>query len=185
MTQVRPGVDPLPGKRPRSPLAGSYGHPIHPILVTVPIGAWTASVVLDVVSMASDDTGLARASTWLIGIGLVGALLAAVWGVMDLTTLPKGSRARAVGVTHAVLNSVAIVVFLVDLLIRRQRDPGEDVGVLPFVVSVVGLGIVGASGYLGGKLSYTYGVRVADEGKQAEGFESVESAETTPRRRRA
>src|SRR5689334_10616192 len=110
MTQVRPGVDPLPGKRPRSPLAGSYGHPIHPILVTVPIGAWTASVVLDVVSMASDDTGLARASTWLIGIGLVGALLAAVWGVMDLTTLPKGSRARAVGVTHAVLNSVAIVV---------------------------------------------------------------------------
>lgn len=159
-----------PAKRPRTALAGAYGHPVHPILVTVPIGAWTSSVVLDIVALSSGDPGgLARASAWLIGIGAVGAVLAAAWGAIDLTTLPRRTRVRRVGVTHAVLNGVALLVFLVDLGLRR-RDGLDEVGALPVVLSLVGLGLVGASGWLGGKLAYTYGVRVADEGTQADGY---------------
>lgn len=157
-------------KRPRTPIAGSYGHPVHPILVTIPIGAWTSSIVLDLVAMTSDDPGgLAEASAWLIGIGLVGAVLAAVWGAIDLSTLPRRTPVRKVGVTHALLNSAALVVFLVSLLLRRG-DGFDDVGVVPFVLSLVGIALVGASGFLGGKLAYTYGVRVADEQTQSEGF---------------
>jgi uncharacterized membrane protein len=159
-------------KQPRSPLAGAYGHPVHPILVTIPIGAWTSSIILDLVAFSSDDpAGLALASAWLLGIGAVGAVLAAIWGAIDLSTLAPGTAARRTGITHAVLNVTALVVFLVDLALRRSQGL-DDVGTLPFVLSLVGIAIVGASGWLGGKLAYHYGVRVADEGTQAEGFHS-------------
>jgi uncharacterized membrane protein len=157
-------------KQPRSPLAGAYGHPVHPILVTIPIGAWTSSIVLDIVAFTSDDpAGLALASAWLLGIGAVGAVLAAIWGAIDLSTLAAGTAARRTGITHAVLNVSALVVFLVDLAVRRSQGL-DDVGTLPFVLSLVGIALVGASGFLGGRLAYHYGVRVADEATQAEGF---------------
>jgi len=157
-------------KRPRTALAGAYGHPVHPVLVTIPIGAWTSSIIIDLVAFSSDQpAGLALASAWLIGIGLVGALLAAVWGAIDLSTIAPNTRARRTGYTHATLNVVAVVIFLIDLVLRRSQGL-DDVRALPFVLSVVGLAVVGASGWLGGKLAYHYGVRVADEATQSEGF---------------
>jgi uncharacterized membrane protein len=64
-------------KRPVSAvLAGPYGHPLHPVLVTVPIGAWVASLVFDVAShLVADPEFLARGSLWLIGLGVVGRWL--------------------------------------------------------------------------------------------------------------
>lgn len=63
-------------KRPVSAaLAGPYGHPFHPILVTVPIGAWVAGTVFDIASHVVDDPDfLARGSMWLIAVGVIGAL---------------------------------------------------------------------------------------------------------------
>jgi len=70
-------------KRPRSPLAGSYGHPVHPILVTVPIGAWVASLVFDLMAAFGDEPEVfARGAYWLVVIGIVGALLAALAGLL-------------------------------------------------------------------------------------------------------
>src|SRR5579871_1498090 len=72
-------------KRPVTVLAGTYGHPLHPILVTVPIGAWVTSLVFDVASHAVHPAGfLAQGSLWLIGVGVIGAVLAACLGVLDL-----------------------------------------------------------------------------------------------------
>jgi uncharacterized membrane protein len=68
-------------KRPRTGIAGPYGHPFHPVLVTVPIGAWVASVVF------------AEGAYWLIGIGIIGAVLAAIFGLMDLLAIPRGTAA--------------------------------------------------------------------------------------------
>lgn len=67
--------DPEQAKRPVSAaLAGPYGHPLHPMLVTVPIGAWVSSLAFDVASLIVDDPGfLARGSVWLIALGVVGA----------------------------------------------------------------------------------------------------------------
>src|SRR4051794_1271042 len=94
-------------KRPRSPLAGSYGHPTHPIAVTIPIGAWVASLIFDIASHAADHgAAFSRGAFWLIGIGIVGALLAAATGFLDLLAIPSGTKAFRTALTHMTLNSV-------------------------------------------------------------------------------
>ncbi len=157
-------------KRPRTVLAGPYGHPFHAMLITVPIGAWTASIIFDIVSFfAADPSAFTRGAVWLIGIGIVGALVAAVFGVMDLLTLEKGSKAQKVALSHMTLNLAAVVLFAVSFFIRLGAGTGE-VSVAGFVVSLIAYALVGFSGYLGGELAYRYGVRVADEKTQAEAF---------------
>jgi uncharacterized membrane protein len=159
------------GKQPLTPLAGPYGHPFHPVLVTVPIGAWVAALVFDVVSLSPDaGTAFVEGAYWLVGIGLVGALVAALFGVMDLLTIPRGTKAWTTGLTHMALNLAVVVLQVVNFLVRRGQLDAESVGTVPLVLSVVALALLGASGWLGGKLSYTYGVRVADESTQAQGF---------------
>jgi uncharacterized membrane protein len=158
-------------KRPKTALAGPYGHPFHPVLVTVPIGAWVASLVFDIVALSADDkeSTFAQGAYWLIGIGIVGAVLAAVFGLMDLLAIPRGTRAFTTGITHMVLNLVAVVLFAVNFFVRAADD-ADEATVLGFVLSLIALAILGASGWLGGKLAYTYGVRVADEATQSKGF---------------
>lgn len=159
------------GKQPRSILAGRYGHPIHPILVTVPIGAWVASVVFDIVALASSDeeATFAEGAYWLIGIGIIGALLAAIFGLIDLAGIARGTKAFKTGLLHMVINLTVVVVFVIGFIVRAAGDY-EEATVGGFVLSLVGLALLGASGYLGGQLAYTYGVRVVDEETQAEGF---------------
>lgn len=161
-----PGAE---AKQPRSVLAGPYGHPLHPAVVTVPIGAWVSSLVLDIASLAGDNPALAEASVWLIGIGIVGALLAAVFGSMDLLRVPKGTRAFKTGAIHMTLNLVALGLFAVSFWLRIDTA-GDRVPALAFGVSIVAVALVSAAGWLGGKLAYTYGVRVADEQTQEKGF---------------
>src|SRR5437763_17180457 len=92
---VTPATD---GKHPVTTLAGPYGHPFHPILVTVPIGSWVAAPVFDIVSRRADDAAVvAKGPYWLIGIGTIGALAAAIFGFLDLPGIPTGPRARKTG----------------------------------------------------------------------------------------
>jgi uncharacterized membrane protein len=160
-------------KRPVSVLAGPYGHPLHPVLVTVPIGAWVASFVFDLLSRFSDEPVVfARGAWWLICVGLVGALAAAMLGFLDLFAIPTGTRAFRTGLLHMALNLTVVVVFAGSLLPRRDRfeqPDGVPVGLI--AVSAVALGVLAVSGWLGGKLAYRYGVRVADEATQAQGYE--------------
>lgn len=157
-------------KHPQTALAGPYGHPFHPIAVTIPIGAWTASILFDLLALlGSDEATFAVGSQWLLGIGIVGALVAALLGLLDLGTIPRDTRAFRTAITHMLLNTVAITLFTVSLVVRLADDD-DGVPTSAFVVSLVALALLGASGWLGGKLSYRYGVRVADEGTQAEGF---------------
>ena len=162
----------LQSKQPRSALAGSYGHPIHPVLVTLPIGAWTFALVFDLISYASAEPRIwSHGAMWLMLFGVVGAGLAAVFGSIDLLNVPRGTAAFATGRIHAVLNSTALVIFLCNFIWRyRSQDNWEAAPVGSLVLTVVGMAVVGASGFLGGKLAYHYGVRVADESVQAEGF---------------
>jgi len=156
-------------KHPRAVVAGPYGHPFHPILVTIPIGCWVASFVFDIVSWFSDDPGaFTSGAKLLIAIGLVGAVLAAVFGLLDLSMIQGGTRARATALLHLTLNLVVVALFLGSLIARFAA--GSDVSVMGVVLSVVGLLVLGVSGWLGGKLAYRYGVRVADEGVQSEGY---------------
>jgi uncharacterized membrane protein len=160
-------------KRPVSAvLSGPYGHPFHPILVTVPIGAWIASLVFDVASYVEDRPDfLVRGSTWLIGLGVIGALVAATIGFLDFLAIPAGTRARRTAVVHLSLNLGITCAFAGNFVWRQHLTVGEDPTPLgPLVVSVLSVMALAVSGYLGGKLAYRYGVRVADEGTQSEGY---------------
>ena len=150
-------------------LAGPYGHPFHPILVTVPIGAWVSSLVLDIGwHLVDDGAGLADAARWLIAIGVIGALAAGAVGFMDFLTIPPRTGAHRTAVTHLSVNLAVIVLFSVDWLWRLGDTGPTDWG--PIVLSVVGLAALGVSGSLGGRLAYHFGVRVARESDQASGF---------------
>lgn len=160
----------LPAKRPRTPLAGPYGHPFHPILVTVPIGAWVASLVFDLAATGSDrEATFAEGAFWLIVVGLAGAVLAALFGLLDLMTIPSGTRAAGTALTHLALNTVVLVLFAVNAILRWS-DGRDEVTGTHLALTVIALLALGVSGWLGGKLSYHYGVRVAAETDQAEGY---------------
>ncbi|MGW4090525.1 DUF2231 domain-containing protein [Nocardia sp. NPDC004750] len=165
-------VDPRQAKRPVSAaLAGPYGHPFHPILVTVPIGAWVASLVFDLASRVVDDPEfLVKGSLWLIAIGVLGALAAATIGFLDLLAIPTGTPAFRTGLLHLALNLLVTVAYAVGFVWRRGADTTRAVPAGPLALSVAALVALAMSGYLGGKLAYRYGVRVADEATQASGF---------------
>lgn len=161
-------ADAARAKQPKNVLAGPYGHPFHPILVTVPIGAWTAALIFGVVSRFSDDPAVfATGGKWLVAIGIIGALIAAVFGLLDFLQIPGGTPARRVGITHMTLNLTVVVLFAITWLVWPQDG---QVGALPLGISVVALLLLGASGWLGGQMSYRYGIRVVDEETQREGF---------------
>jgi uncharacterized membrane protein len=158
-------------------LAGPYGHPFHPILVTVPIGAWAASLVFDVASHLVDRPGfLTSGSTWLIAVGVVGAAAAGLVGALDLLAIPTGTPAFRTGLTHMVLN-VAVTAGYAFGFVWRTAGPTPitadrlgPVPVGPLLLSVACFAVLGLSGTLGGRLAYRYGVRVVDDATQAEGF---------------
>jgi uncharacterized membrane protein len=157
-------------KQPRTTLAGPYGHPFHPIMVTIPIGTWTASIVFDIIGLLSDDpTPYALGAQILIAIGIIGALVAAVFGLLDMSQLASGTPAKRTALTHMTANLVAVVLFAASWAVRAAAGH-DEVSILGLVLSVTGLAVVGFSGWLGGKLAYRYGVRVADEQTQNEGF---------------
>ncbi|PRZ44334.1 putative membrane protein [Antricoccus suffuscus] len=153
-------------------LAGPYGHPFHPMLVTVPIGAWVASLVFDIASLIVSKPGfLVQGAEWLIAIGVLGALAAAMVGFLDMFAIPTGTPAFRTALLHMSLNLAVTVAYGVNFAWRFGfSSDGNAVGTWQLVLSAVSLATLAGSGYLGGKLAYRYGVRVADEVTQAEGF---------------
>jgi uncharacterized membrane protein len=157
-------------------LAGPYGHPFHPILVTVPIGAWIASLVFDIASYVADRPGfLVDGAKWLIALGVIGALAAAMVGFLDFLGIPAGTPARRTAVLHLSLNLTLVAAYAVNFAWRQGLDVADDAHTPagPTALSVVSVLVLAVSGYLGGKLAYRYGVRVADEGTQAEGYRTT------------
>lgn len=156
-------------------LAGPYGHPLHPVLVNVPIGAWVAASVFDLAShVVGNGQFLARGAWWLIGIGVLGALAAAMIGFLDLLAIPTGTPAFRTALVHMGLNLLIVGGYIAGFLWRRAL--GAQVSPVPWgplVLSLVCLALLAVSGFLGGKLAFRYGVRVADESAQADGYDRM------------
>jgi len=171
----------LAAKRPVSVAAGPYGHPFHPILVTVPIGAWVTSLVLDIGSRSADfPGGLARGAYWAVGVGIAGALLAAIFGLLDLLTIPRGTKAFSTGLLHMVLNLTVVGAFVASFIWRASRGVALETSGAQIILSAVALGLLAVSGFLGGMLAYRYGVRVAAESDQVQGYESRSRSRELP-----
>ncbi|SES21575.1 Uncharacterized membrane protein [Lentzea xinjiangensis] len=124
---------------------GSWlGHPLHPLMVTVPIGAWTSAAVFDARPGGED------AARELTALGLVAAVPTILLGLADYSRLDR--RQRRVGVVHALANTAAVSCFAASYALRRRGRPGAGK-----VLSLAGLAAVGAGGALGGHLSYAQG----------------------------
>jgi nitrite reductase/ring-hydroxylating ferredoxin subunit/uncharacterized membrane protein len=123
------------------------GHPAHPVLVAVPIGAWTSVVVLD--AIGADDT----ATRHLVGLGTLAALPAALTGACDW--LSTAGAERRVGAVHAVVNYAALGLQVASWVARRHGRRARGAA-----LSLAGTSLVGVSGWLGGHLAYALGVGV-------------------------
>ena len=151
-------------------VAGPYGHPFHPVLVTVPIGAWVSSLVFDLASqVGAGSTDLVSGARWLVGIGVLGGLAAGLVGFLDYIAIPTGTRAHRTALTHMLLNLGVIGAYAGNFAWRTGTHPAQTPAG-PLALSVVSLGALSVAGVLGGRLTFRYGVRVASEATQAEGF---------------
>jgi uncharacterized membrane protein len=161
----------------RSVLAGPEGHPFHPFLVPLPVGAFVSSLIFDILTWtrAGGLPYLVDGAFWLLGVGLIGALAAAVPGVVDLRTIRRGAPAFATACAHLSLNAAAAVLFAIGYAWRAGDHVALDKtrwGQL--ALSALAVAVLIAATWLGGKLTYCHGMRVTGQA----GYEE----ETTRRR---
>ena len=142
-------------------------HPIHPMLVTIPIGLWVFSLVCDLAFMfgAHDPTWKTVALYTMAG-GIVGALVAAIPGLVDLLSLPDGPRGTAV--IHMSINLAIVALFAVNFWMRYRAGDAGVAETTPVWLSVLAVAMLLVSGWLGGKLVFEGGVGVDTEGLQGE-----------------
>jgi nitrite reductase/ring-hydroxylating ferredoxin subunit/uncharacterized membrane protein len=131
-------------------LSGTWlGHPLHPVLTDVPIGAWGGALALDLVGGRRHRASAQR----LVGLGVVAAVPTALTGLADWAD--TGAEARRLGAVHALLNSTALLCFVSSWRARRHGHHLRGVG-----SSLVGAAVVGAAATIGGHLVYRSGIGV-------------------------
>jgi uncharacterized membrane protein len=140
------------------------GHPVHPILIPFPIALWTTSLAVDVLFYFYRNLSLLLISKFMIAAGCLGALAAAVPGIIDWLAI-KNPQVKKVANWHGRLNIIALIVFAVSLYLRMRAGSawGGKHLTIPFLVSLLGVVLIGISGWLGGELAYRYGVGVAPQ----------------------
>jgi uncharacterized membrane protein len=136
--------------------ASIKGHPLHPILVALPIGLWIFSIVSDLIFKFGYGAVWNDVAFYTIAGGIVGALIAALPGFIDLLSI-QNSKSKSIGIWHMVINLLAVALYAGNFWLRMHR-PADDS--LPIVLSVVGIVFIMISGWLGGELVYARGVAV-------------------------
>jgi len=139
--------------------ASLNGHPIHPMLIPFPLALWVTSFVVDVLFYFLRHPTLLVISKFMIAAGCIGAVAAAIPGIIDWLAIKNGD-VKKVANWHARLNIAALVVFAISLFLRLGSY-SELVGrnlTIPFLLSLVGVILISISGWLGGELAFRYGV---------------------------
>ncbi len=144
--------------------ASIHHHPIHPMLVVFPLGLWIFGFIGYVIFMIQGVpfSPWREASLYAMCGGIIGAVLAAVPGLIDLLTL-RGSRVWTTGLLHMTSNVTALILFILAFAIGISRA-GPSAATL--VLSVLGVVAAGIGGWLGGALVYEHGVGVAARERQ-------------------
>ena len=129
------------------------GHPIHPILVTLPLGLLTFSFVADLVRVFGGAPVWSTVAFYTLGGGIVGLVLAAVPGLIDFFTITD-KRVRDIALAHLVTNVTVLGLFVFSFWLRWIAT----VGLLPLVVSTAGVILLGVGGWLGGEMVFKHGM---------------------------
>ena len=104
------------------------GHAIHPMLITLPLGLLGTAVIFDIIRAFTDEADLAVASFYMLAAGIIGGLLAAVFGLVDWLAIPARTRAKRIGLWHGVGNVVVVALFALSWLLRRGQAEYEPAG---------------------------------------------------------
>jgi uncharacterized membrane protein len=153
------------------------GHAIHPMLITLPLGLLGTAVIFDIIRAFTNEADLAVASFYMLAAGIIGGLLAAVFGLWDWLAIPARTRAKGIGALHGIGNVVVVVLFAVSWLLRRGQADYQPTGVA-FWLGVVAVVVALATAWLGGELVERLGVGV-DEGANLDAPSSLSGPATT------
>jgi uncharacterized membrane protein len=138
-------------------------HPVHPMLVAFPIGLWIFSLVCDLIGLVADapQVWFTVALYTMVG-GLIGALLAAVPGLIDLLYYKGGKPpVKRIALAHMAINLSAVALYIINVVMRIGAHEGIRI---PILLSLIGVAMIGVSGWLGGQMVHVYGVGV--EGRE-------------------
>src|SRR5690349_11119448 len=127
------------------------GHPVHPMLITYPVGLLTTAVVFDIIYLINDRPGFTVAAAYAIAAGIIGGLLAAPFGLIDYLKIPADTRAKRIGLLHGLINVVVLVLFAVSWLLRLNAG-GWEPKPLALACSFVAVVIASVAAWLGGEL---------------------------------
>jgi uncharacterized membrane protein len=130
-------------------------HPIHPMLVAIPIGLWVMSLVCDVVhATGSENPNWQVVALYTMVGGIAGALVAAIPGIIDMLSLKSGLK--RIALTHMAINLAVVALYVINVWMRTN---GGDTSIT-LMLSVLAIAMLLVSGWLGGKMVYVHGVAV-------------------------
>ena len=135
-----------------------FGHAIHPIMIVFPLGLLATAVIFDIIYLVTANHTWPVVSFWMIVAGIIGGLVAALFGLIDYLYIPSGTRAKRIGLYHALVNVAAIVLFALSLMWRWSVPDTPATPALLFSFAGVLVALVG--GWFGGELVERLGVSV-------------------------
>ena len=135
-----------------------FGHPIHQMLIVFPLGLLATAAIFDVITLVTDNGKWSDIAFWMIAAGVIGGLVAALFGLIDWLGIPANTRAKRVGALHGLGNVAVVGLFAVSWLLR-QPDPSMPSGAA-LALSFGGVILATVTGWLGGELVAQMGVGV-------------------------
>jgi uncharacterized membrane protein len=138
-----------------------FGHSIHQMLIVFPLGLLATSFVFDIVYLSTGNGRFADISFWMIASGIIGGLIAAVFGLIDWVGIPAQTRAKRIGAVHGIGNVVVVGLFAISWLMRNDAPLTPSSAAI--VLSGLGVALALVTGWLGGELVDRLAIGV-DEG---------------------
>lgn len=154
------------------------GHAVHPMLIVFPLGLFVTAVVFDALFLITGSRNFAVSGAYTTAAGVMGALLAGLFGWVDWFAIPRRTRAKRIGLLHGMANMIVLALFAVSWLLRLDRDTWEPT-TMSFVAALAGLAFVTVAAWLGGELVERLGVGVDEEAGLDTGS-SLKRTVTTP-----
>jgi uncharacterized membrane protein len=128
------------------------------MLIVFPLGLLATAVAFDIVGLSTGDNSWFGISFWMIAAGIIGGLLAAVFGLVDWWAIPSATRAKSVGLWHGLGNVVVVLLFIASWFMRKPVPNAPSTGALTLSFIAVALALI--TGWLGGELVDRLGVGV-------------------------
>lgn len=160
VVQVQTALTPSSGTLMESK-ARFLGHSVHQMLIVFPLGLLATSVIFDIIQLVSHDGKWSAVAFYMIISGVIGGLVAAIFGLIDYLSIPSGTRAKHIAGLHGAGNVVVLLLFATSWYFRLPNP--ADPALIALTLSFLGFALAGVTGWLGGELVDRLGMGV-DEG---------------------